>query len=145
MSSSFESDDLFPRGAVIPGDHFKGTAWLEMLDTDPVFNCPIGNVTFEPGARNSWHKHPGGQILLVTGGSGFYQERGKPARRLRRGDVVKILPNVGIGTVRPPTAPSRTLPLPPILRKVTLCGWSRSATKSMTGRPGGNPRKTLRE
>lgn len=94
MSFSRDTADLFPRGTVIPDDHFKGTAWLEMLVNDPVFNCPIGNVTFEPGARNSWHKHPGGQILLVTGGSGFYQERGKPARRLRKGDVVKILPNV---------------------------------------------------
>jgi len=94
MNSSLDAEDLFPRGTVIPGDHFKGTAWLGMLITDLVFNCPIGNVTFEPGARNSWHKHPGGQILLVTNGSGFYQERGKPARRLSRGDVVKILPNV---------------------------------------------------
>jgi len=94
MNSSFDAGDLFPRGTVIQGDHFKGTAWLEMLITDPVFNCPIGRVTFEPGARNSWHKHPGGQILLATSGSGFYQERGKPARRLGRGDVVKILPNV---------------------------------------------------
>ena len=94
MNSSLDAEDLFPRGTVIPGDHFKGTAWLGMLITDLVFNCPIGNVTFEPSARNSWHKHPGGQILLVTSGSGFYQERGKSARRLSRGDVVKILPNV---------------------------------------------------
>jgi len=94
VSVSHQKDDLFPRGTAIAREHFRGTAWLEMLVADPVFNCPIGNVTFEPGARNSWHKHPGGQILLVTGGAGFYQERGKPARRLSCGDVVKILPNV---------------------------------------------------
>jgi quercetin dioxygenase-like cupin family protein len=47
-------------------------------------------VTFEPGCRNSWHKHAGGQILLVTGGRGYFQEWGKPARELHAGDVVTI-------------------------------------------------------
>ena len=56
--------------------------------------CPIGNVTFEPGCRNSWHKHPGGQVLLVTGGRGYYQEWGKAARELHAGDVVIIPGNV---------------------------------------------------
>ena len=30
----------------------------------------IGNVEFEPGCRNNRHKHPAGQILLVTDGTG---------------------------------------------------------------------------
>ncbi len=42
-------------------------------------------MTFEPGCRNNWHKHPGGQILLVTGGCGYYQEEGKPAQKLHQG------------------------------------------------------------
>lgn len=58
----------------------------------------IGNVTFEPGCRNNWHIHRaakgGGQILLCTGGRGWYQEEGKPARELRTGDVVHIPANV---------------------------------------------------
>lgn len=65
-----------------------------MLVINSIFNCPIGNVTFAPGARNNWHKHPGGQILLVTGGTGFYQEEGKPAQIIKEGDVVEILPDV---------------------------------------------------
>lgn len=56
--------------------------------------CPIGNVTFEPGCRNNWHKHAGGQILLVTGGRGYYQEWGNPARELHAGDVVNIQADV---------------------------------------------------
>jgi 4-carboxymuconolactone decarboxylase len=88
---------IFPKGERIPSQfskYFIGTAYLSMLVTaDKEFNCPIGNVTFEPGARNNWHKHPGGQILLITGGRGYYQESGKPARELRPGDVVKIAPN----------------------------------------------------
>lgn len=63
-----------------------------MLTTTGV---PIGNVTFEPGCRNNWHiHHKGGQILLVTGGRGYYQEWGKPAQKLQPGDVVNIPPEV---------------------------------------------------
>ena len=66
-----------------------------LVPGDDEFNGPIGNVTFEPGCRNNWHKHPGVQIiLLVTGGRGYYQEEGKPAQELKPGDVVKIPPNV---------------------------------------------------
>lgn len=95
-----KSDDsgksvIFQKGERITNDYFIGTVWLKMLvPNDNIFNCPIGNVTFEPGARNSWHKHPGGQILLVTDGKGYYQEEGKPAQLIKTGDVIKIHPNV---------------------------------------------------
>ena len=59
---------------------------------DGTFNAPIGNVTFEPGARTNWHKHSGGQILLVLGGEGRYQERGEEIQILHKGDVVRIPP-----------------------------------------------------
>lgn len=62
-----------------------------MLSTTGV---TIGNVVFEPGCRNNWHiHHNGGQILLVTGGHGWYQEWGQPARPLIAGDVVNIPPD----------------------------------------------------
>lgn len=89
---------IFPRGGKLPGEfskNFTGQAYLEMLAVGgDEFHCPIGNVTFEPGCRNNWHRHPGGQILLVTGGRGWYQEEGRPARPLGPGDVVKIPPDV---------------------------------------------------
>ncbi|EFQ4468203.1 cupin domain-containing protein, partial [Salmonella enterica] len=51
-------------------------------------------VVFEPGCRNNWHiHHNGGQILLVTGGHGWYQEWGQHARPLVAGDVVNIPPD----------------------------------------------------
>jgi quercetin dioxygenase-like cupin family protein len=57
----------------------------------PVF---LANITFEPGCRNNWHIHHakegGGQILLCTAGSGWYQEEGKAAISLEPGAVVKI-------------------------------------------------------
>lgn len=89
---------VFSQGEPISGEigkNFTGQAFLEMLvPGDDIWRCPIGNVTFEPGCRNNWHRHPGGQILLVTAGKGWYQEEGKAARELLPGDVVKIPPNV---------------------------------------------------
>lgn len=89
---------IFLKGEKIPEElnkYFSGVVWLNMLvPGDDEFNCPIGNVTFEPGCRNNWHRHPGGQILLVTSGRGYYQEEEKPAQEIKTGDVVKIHPNV---------------------------------------------------
>lgn len=84
---------IFPIGEKLASPHFNGTVWLNMLTAFGTV-LPIGNVTFEPGCRNSWHKHAGGQILLVTGGRGYYQEWGKQARELHAGDVVTIAADV---------------------------------------------------
>jgi quercetin dioxygenase-like cupin family protein len=40
---------------------------------------------------------PGGQILIVTDGTGYYQEKGKPIQLIRKGDVVNIPPILNIG------------------------------------------------
>lgn len=72
--------------------YFVGQSYLNMLSTQGV---AIGNVTFEPGCRNNWHiHHKGGQILLVTGGRGYYQAWGEQAQELHPGDVVHIPPEV---------------------------------------------------
>ena len=70
--------------------YFIGQSYLKMLTTERV---GVGNVTFEPGCRNNWHSHSQGQILIITGGAGYYQEKGKPARRLKEGDIVEIPPD----------------------------------------------------
>lgn len=89
-------DTIFEQGEPNPyGKFFTGQTYLNMLSTnDATFNAPIGNVTFEPGARTNWHKHSGGQILLVLAGEGRYQERGKDIQILHKGDVVRIAPDV---------------------------------------------------
>ena len=82
-------DTIFEQGEPNPyGKFFTGQTYLNMLSAkDGIFNAPIGNVTFEPGARTNWHKHSGGQILLVLGGEGRYQERGEEIQILHKGDV----------------------------------------------------------
>lgn len=87
-------------GAIFPigtentafAQYFTGECYLNMLTTTGV---SIGNVTFAPATINHWHiHHKGGQILLVTGGRGYYQEWGKPAQELHPGDVLSIPPEV---------------------------------------------------
>ncbi|SMH68755.1 Cupin domain protein [Latilactobacillus curvatus] len=70
-------------------DFFVGQSYLSMLVNEPDVNVGVGNVTFEPGCRNNWHNHHAGyQMLLVTGGEGWYQEEGKAAQHLVPGDVI---------------------------------------------------------
>ncbi|SHM52951.1 Cupin domain protein [Anaerosporobacter mobilis DSM 15930] len=72
--------------------YFTGECYLKMLTLERVITA---NVTFAPKTINNWHvHHRGGQILLVTGGRGWYQEWGKPAQELHAGDVVNISPEV---------------------------------------------------
>jgi quercetin dioxygenase-like cupin family protein len=87
--------NIFPKGEKAPAEYFTGAVWFKTLvASETVLNCQVGNVVFEAGARNNWHTHPGGQILIATNGTGYYQEKGKPIQVLHPGDVVKILPDV---------------------------------------------------
>ena len=77
-----------------PNPNFTGEVWLAPLSEQKELNVPMANVTFEPGCRNSWHSHKAGQLLIATAGIGYYQEKGKSARRLFPGDIVEITPDV---------------------------------------------------
>lgn len=87
---------IFPRGEkVLSSSNFNGTVWLNRFVTSSdSLNCIVSIVTFEPGVRTNWHTHAGGQILMVTEGTGYYQEKGKQIKILHKGDIVKCLPGV---------------------------------------------------
>jgi quercetin dioxygenase-like cupin family protein len=89
------SRNPFPKGERAPAATFTGTVYVQpLVKDDPTLNCISSSVTFEPGARSHWHSHPAGQILLVTEGLGYYQEKGQPVRLLRQGEVVQAQPGV---------------------------------------------------
>jgi len=95
MNTSEMQNTIFPKGERAPTDYFTGVVWVKMLvPNDTTLNCQIANVVFEPGARNNWHTHPGGQILIVTDGIGYYQEKAKPIQLIRKNDVINIPPDV---------------------------------------------------
>jgi len=90
----FSENEIFAKGNPLPEPlrkNFSGTCYLNpIIPANSPLGCSVSNVTFAPGCRNNWHKHPGGQILLVTGGRGWYQEEGKEVRELHAGDAVEI-------------------------------------------------------
>ena len=89
------NESPFPKGEILKSTNFTGTVWLQMMGaTDSTMYARYGNVTFEPKARTNWHSHPGGQLLFITQGKGYYQAKGKIARLLQAGDFVEIPSNV---------------------------------------------------
>lgn len=94
--ADFDQENVFGLGEANTAfaRYFIGNSYLNPL-TAPG-ECPIfmANVTFEPGCRNNWHIHHGksggGQILICTAGSGWYQEEGKAPVSLEPGMVINI-------------------------------------------------------
>jgi len=74
-------------------DYFTGA-----VRQDPLMQAPdparvqAVSVTFEPGARTTWHTHPLGQTLVVTAGCGLAQVWGGPIEVIGAGDVVWFPP-----------------------------------------------------
>lgn len=86
-----ENESVFPKGEKLDSENFTGTVWLQMMGArDTALHASFGNVTFAPKARTNWHSHPGGQILFITNGKGYYQAKGEPSQLLHEGDVVEI-------------------------------------------------------
>ncbi|MCO5191867.1 MAG: cupin domain-containing protein [Anaerolineae bacterium] len=76
-----------------PSDWFTGKVRIDPLfnPTDPA-RVGGASVTFEPGARTTWHTHPLGQTLIITAGCGRVQSWGGPIREVKPGDVVQFAP-----------------------------------------------------
>ncbi|MCB9034235.1 MAG: cupin domain-containing protein [Chitinophagales bacterium] len=89
------NNPLYQKGQQLPKDWFVGNAFLTpLVSKDKNNEFSIGSVWFEKGARTNWHTHPKGQTLIVTEGEGLYQEKGKPAQVIKKGDVVIIPENI---------------------------------------------------
>jgi quercetin dioxygenase-like cupin family protein len=72
-----------------PESTFTGQVRVEMLNTPPApARTSCASVTFEPGARSAWHRHPLGQTLIVTAGCGWTQCEDGPIVEIRSGDVI---------------------------------------------------------
>jgi quercetin dioxygenase-like cupin family protein len=71
-----------------------GTATVVRIPTTLDINSGVAKVTFQPGARTIWHAHAGGQIIVVTSGTAWYQEKGKPKQIISQGETVVCPPGV---------------------------------------------------
>jgi 4-carboxymuconolactone decarboxylase len=97
MFSNVEAQQtsIFPKGELSKQVHNSGNVWLhELAVPDSILNLSLAHATFAPAAKLDWHYHPAGQYLLITEGSGYYQEKGKAIQIVNKGEVVKCMPNV---------------------------------------------------
>ena len=87
---------LFPKGEIGANkDNYTGTIWLNELNhPDSNFTFSLAQAVYAPGSKLDWHMHPGGQYLLITEGTGYYQEKGKPGQVVHKGDIIKCLPGI---------------------------------------------------
>lgn len=94
MKISAQDSTLFPKGEIGKNtDNYTGTIWLnELNQPDSNFTFSLAQAVYAPGSKLDWHIHPGGQYLLITGGSGYYQEKGSPVRIVHKGDIIKCDP-----------------------------------------------------
>lgn len=124
-----------PEGAIqASADYFTGVAWIKTLvpATDQT-DCTVSDVTFEPGARNNWHTHPNGQILVATAGTGYYQEKGKSIQLLRAGEAVNIAPDVVHWHGATPNGRFTHLAINPNVRKGGAVIWQQAVTDEEYG------------
>jgi 4-carboxymuconolactone decarboxylase len=87
---------IFPKGEIGANtDNYTGTIWLNELNhPDSNFTFSLAQAVYAPGSKLNWHIHPGGQYLLITEGTGYYQEKGKPGQIVHKGDIIKCLPGI---------------------------------------------------
>lgn len=85
----------FPKGELSTANNHTGNIWLNELSVpDSIFNYSVAVATYSPGAKLDWHVHPAGQILFITEGVGYYQEKGKPIQIVHKGDIIKCPPGI---------------------------------------------------
>jgi quercetin dioxygenase-like cupin family protein len=78
-----------------PTSNFTGSVTVRpVFPASPPSAVSAGEVTFQPGARSNWHRHPMGQHLIVTAGLGWTQIEGGPVVEMRPGDAVWCPPGV---------------------------------------------------
>jgi quercetin dioxygenase-like cupin family protein len=80
---------------VAAAEYFTGTVLQdEVVVGTPPSRLRALSVTFNPGARTAWHKHPVGQTLYVLYGSGRVCREGEKPIAINPGDTVVIPPDV---------------------------------------------------
>lgn len=121
--------DVSPKANRGSAANFSGTVWVTTLvGPNPETDCIASTVSFEPKARTFWHTHPNGQLLVVTKGTGYYQEKGKPIRVIREGESVTIAPQVRHWHGAGPTGQFTHIAINPNVSKGGAVNWLQAVT-----------------
>ena len=90
QTPEYKTSSYLTEGAKAPNTHYIGEAWLNsLLQADSSFDYNITKATFRANSTLDWHKHGSVQVLIIVDGEAYYQERGKEAVILKKGDLIK--------------------------------------------------------
>jgi len=80
-----------PKSAV-DATQVYGQAMYQGLSTDSLYSAiRVANYQLAAGSYFNWHSLPGGCILIVTQGEGYYQSKGHAAVLIRKGDRIETM------------------------------------------------------
>ncbi|GAB5533136.1 MAG: hypothetical protein Roseis3KO_49130 [Roseivirga sp.] len=90
QKAAYEVNSYLQEGVKAPNTHHLGEAWLNFLiEAGEDFDYNITEASFRANSTLDWHKHQTAQVIIVVGGEGYYQERGKEPMIMKKGDVIK--------------------------------------------------------
>jgi quercetin dioxygenase-like cupin family protein len=90
--------EIIPAGSrasqVGPESWFTGVVFLDpIVEARPPARLRVTRVTFEPGGRTAWHRHPFGQALFIVAGVALIGRSDGTVERATPGDTVWIEPD----------------------------------------------------
>jgi len=90
QTPEYKTSSYLTEGAKAPNTHYIGEAWLNsLLQAESSFDYNITKASFRANSTLDWHKHGSVQVLIIVDGEAYYQERGKEAVILKKGDLIK--------------------------------------------------------
>ncbi|QBQ41041.1 cupin domain-containing protein [Sphingobacterium psychroaquaticum] len=79
----------------IGSDKIIGLGLLQVLTADTLTSdLHVANIQLEEGSYLHWQTMPGGRVIIVTEGEGFYQSKGKDVVRIKKGDTIETFPGL---------------------------------------------------
>ncbi|MFD2557101.1 cupin domain-containing protein [Sphingobacterium tabacisoli] len=81
--------------APIDSKNLQGQGVFQELTTDLLYtDIRVANYQLAAGSYFNWQSLPGGRVLMVTEGEGYYQSKGKEAIAIRKGDRIETIPGL---------------------------------------------------
>jgi quercetin dioxygenase-like cupin family protein len=90
QNAQYSVTSFLQDGPKAPNTHYIGEAFLSsVFQGDSEINYNITKATFRKNSTLDWHKHSTPQVLIVIEGEGYYQEKGKDAIVIKKGDIIR--------------------------------------------------------
>lgn len=81
--------------APIASHTLQGQGFIQELTTDSLYtDMRVANYQLAAGSYLNWQSLPGGSVLIVIAGEGYYQSKGKDAIAIRKGDRIETIPGL---------------------------------------------------